>query len=78
MTIDLQSREKRISYHDDKLMSMLRNFHCVKLQDDNFSDKLSWCLKNCKHKFRDLSQHEYRSWYFENSDDAALFALKWS
>jgi len=63
---------------DDKLMHLLKDYHVVKLTDDQFSSKLAWCLINCKHKFRDLSDYGGRAWYFENKNDAALFAIRWS
>ncbi len=50
----------------------------VVLQDSERSPKLSWCLDNCKHKFRDMSYQNERAWYFESEEDAMMFVLKWS
>jgi hypothetical protein len=63
---------------DERLMELLETYHKVVLDDDDFPDRLRWCLEKCQHKFRDLSEQGYRAWYFENSQDAAMFALKWS
>jgi hypothetical protein len=44
-----------------------------------FPEKLTWCLENCQNKFRDLAEgNGYRAWYFENEQDATMFAMKWS
>jgi hypothetical protein len=62
---------------DERLMNLLSTYHRVKLDDDDFAERLTWCLENCQNKFRDLSEMGYRAWYFENERDAAMFALKW-
>jgi hypothetical protein len=38
---------------------------------------LSWCLKHCRGKFRDLKHGDNTVWYFEHQEDATMFALKW-
>jgi hypothetical protein len=48
------------------------------LKDDDFAEKLTWCLENCQHKFRDLSDSNGRAWYFQNEQDATMFAMKWA
>lgn len=63
---------------DDRLMKLLETYHPVKLQDEDFPEKLTWCLENCQNKFRDLNIDGYRVWYFENEKDATIFAMKWS
>ena len=63
---------------DDRLMQLLDTYHVITLKDDDFSEKLTWCLENCQNKFRDLSDSNGRAWYFQNEQDAMLFAMKWS
>ncbi len=63
---------------DERLMKLLSTYHPVKLQDQDFPEKLTWCLEHCQNKFRDLNIDGYRVWYFENESDATMFALKWS
>ena len=63
---------------DDRLMSLLGSYHAIVLQDDDFSEKLTWCLENCQNKFRDLSDPNGRAWYFQNEQDATLFAMRWA
>lgn len=63
---------------DDRLMKLLETYHPVKLQDEEFPEKLTWCLEHCQNKFRDLNIDGYRVWYFENEKDATMFAMKWA
>jgi hypothetical protein len=64
---------------DDKLMSILRSYHVVRLEiDDDFSEKLTWCMEHCQNKFRDIKETNCRAWYFEKEEDATLFALRWA
>jgi hypothetical protein len=63
---------------DERLMSLLNSYHVIVLQDDDFSEKLTWCLENCQNKFRDLSDPNGRAWYFQNEQDATMFAMRWS
>ncbi len=65
---------------DEKLMQILENFHVIRIENDlDFSEKLSWCLEHCQNKFRDLAVGTgHRAWYFENEQDATMFAMKWS
>jgi|MesohylFT_1024984.scaffolds.fasta_scaffold50896_3 hypothetical protein len=64
---------------DERLMELLGTYHSVHLgNDEDFPEKLTWCLENCQSKFRDLSEIDGRVWYFENEYDATLFAIKWS
>jgi hypothetical protein len=48
------------------------------LPDEDFAEKLTWCLENCQGKFRDLSDTNGRAWYFQNEQDATMFAMKWT
>ena len=63
---------------DDRLKSLLNSYHAIVLRDDDFSEKLTWCLENCQNKFRDLSDPNGRVWYFQNEQDATMFAMRWS
>lgn len=74
-------RAQRAEEHlkvDDHLMSLLQTYHVIVLRDDDFSEKLTWCLENCQNKFRDLSDSNGRAWYFQNQQDATMFAMRWS
>lgn len=64
---------------DTRLMELLESYHAVLIPNDiEFSEKLTWCLEHCQSKFRDLSDQYGRIWYFENEQDATMFAMKWS
>ena len=64
---------------DARLMELLESYHAVLIHNDiEFSEKLTWCLEHCQGKFRDLSDQCGRIWYFENEQDATMFAMKWS
>jgi hypothetical protein len=63
---------------DQRLMELLDSYHAIVLRDDKFSLKLTWCLENCQDKFRDLSDPNGRAWYFQNEQDAAMFAMRWA
>ena len=74
-------RAQRAEEHlkvDDRLMTLLNSYHAIVLRDDDFAEKLTWCLENCQNKFRDLSDPNGRAWYFQNEQDAMLFVMKWS
>ena len=74
-------RAKRAEEHlkvDDRLMSLLQTYHVIVLRDDDFSEKLTWCLQHCQHKFRDLSDASGRAWHFQNQQDATMFAMRWA
>ena len=61
-----------------KIRALLRTWNPVRSPDDDlFNEKLMWCLQHCDGKFRDLRDMEGRIWYFQNSKDASMFALKW-
>ena len=65
----------------DKLLELLETYHRVEVQSpdrDIYGDTLSWCLKNCRGKFRDLKHGDNMIWYFEVEEDATLFALRWA
>ena len=63
---------------DDRLMDLLESYTMIILPDNDFSEKLTWCLENCQNKFRDLSDPNGRAWYFQNEQDATMFAMKWA
>ena len=75
-------RAQRAEEHlkvDTRLMELLSSYHMIRLPgDDDFAEKLTWCLEHCQCKFRDLSEVGGRAWYFQNEQDAALFALRWA
>lgn len=67
-----------LSKHD-KLIKLLETYFKVTLStNENYAEKLTWCLENCQSKFRDMKNDDGICWYFENQNDASLFALKWS
>ncbi len=63
---------------DDRLMDLLSTYHIIVLSDDDFAEKLTWCLEHCQNKFRDLSDPNGRAWYFQNEQDAMMFSMKWA
>ena len=63
---------------DDRLMDLLSTYHVIVLSDDDFAEKLTWCLEHCQNKFRDLSDPNGRAWYFQNEQDAMMFSMKWA
>ena len=64
---------------DQRLMQLLNTYHAIVIRDEDFAEKLTWCLENCQNKFRDLAEgNGCRAWYFENEQDATMFAMKWS
>jgi hypothetical protein len=66
-----------LSKHD-RLLELLGTYHCIEIQNNNdYPEKLAWCLEHCKSKFRDLKHGDGIKWYFESEQDATMFALKW-
>ena len=64
---------------NDSLMAVLAEYHVVRLEHDtNYNDILTWCLSHCQNKFRDMQESRGRAWYFQNEQDAIMFAMKWS
>lgn len=64
---------------DDKLMKILESYHVVRLEnDDDFNEKLTWCMEHCQHKFRDIRESDCRAWYFQNEKDASMFVMRWA
>ena len=63
---------------DQRLMELLGTYSMILLPDEDFAEKLTWCLENCQGKFRDLSDTNGRAWYFQNEQDATMFAMKWT
>lgn len=63
----------------DRLMKILESYHVVRLEEDqDFAEKLTWCMEHCQSKFRDIRESNCRAWYFQNEHDAAIFAMKWA
>ena len=63
----------------DRLMEILQSYHVVRLsKDDDFAEKLTWCMQHCQSKFRDIRESDCRAWYFQNEQDATMFAIKWA
>jgi hypothetical protein len=59
-------------------MAVLAEYHVVRLEyDTNYNSILTWCLEHCQNKFRDMQETRGRSWYFQNEQDAIMFAMKW-
>lgn len=65
---------------DEKLLKLLGTYHKVRLvyEGESYSQMLTWCLEHCQSKFRDIRQGEHMDWYFEQDQDATMFAMKWS
>lgn len=64
---------------DEKLMKILESYYTVRLkEDDDFNEKLTWCMEHCQNKFRDIKETDCRAWYFQNEQDASMFAMRWS
>ncbi len=64
---------------DERLMELLATYYPVSLdEDNNYSEKLTWCLEHCQNKFRDIRHTTNRVWYFQNEHDASMFAMRWS
>ena len=64
---------------DERLMNLLATYHPVMLEDEgDYSERLTWCLEHCQNKFRDIRMTKGRVWYFQNEQDATMFAMKWS
>jgi hypothetical protein len=66
-----------LSQHD-QLMALLDTYHKVQLEgNENYPEKLAWCLEHCIDKFRDIKHGDGMLWYFKREEDATMFALKW-
>lgn len=78
MAVAMMSTKTKTDF--PKLMSVLKNYHVVRLTypDDLYNEMLTWCLEHCQNKFRDMPESNCRAWYFQNSEDAMMFAMKWS
>jgi len=63
----------------ERLMQILESYHVVRLiKDDDFAEKLTWCMEHCQSKFRDIKESSCRAWYFQNEQDATMFAMRWA
>jgi hypothetical protein len=63
----------------ERLMKILEFYHVVRLtSDDDFAEKLTWCMEHCQSKFRDIRESRCRAWYFQNEQDASMFAMRWA
>lgn len=82
MTLTAMTAKSKVGFPKptEGLMSVLKDYHVVRLPytDDQYNDMLTWCLEHCENKFRDLQESSGRAWYFQNSKDATMFALKWA
>jgi hypothetical protein len=68
-----------ILLEDDKLMQILQSYHVVRVvNDENFAEKLTWCMEHCQSKFRDIRESNCRAWYFQSEQDATIFAMRWA
>lgn len=64
---------------DERLMDLLATYYPVTLdEEENYSERLTWCLEHCQGKFRDIKMAKGRVWFFQNEKDATMFAIKWS
>jgi hypothetical protein len=64
----------------DRLLELLETYHKVRIETpdrDTYGDTLAWCLEHCRGKFRDLRYGDSIDWYFEQEEDATMFALRW-
>lgn len=70
----------RILMQDERLFEILKGYHVVRIADDDehFNEKLTWCMEHCQNKFRDIRESNCRAWYFQNPQDASMFAMKWA
>lgn len=88
MSMSLAKMSRKKSKHDfykediekdSRLMELLESYHKVSLKDNNeFAEKLTWCLENCQSKFRDIKHGNGVYWYFQNEQDATMFAMRWA
>ena len=67
-----------IMMSNEKLMEILKNYTVIRMPDELFNDKLTWCMEHCQYKFRDIRETNDRAWYFESPTDATIFAIKWA
>lgn len=71
-------KQKRLA-EEEKLMELLNTWTKVHTANqENFNDKLVWCLEHCQGKFRDMRDFNTVIWYFQNAQDASMFAMKWA
>ncbi len=63
----------------EQLMSLLSTYHKVHLHNnEKYPEKLTWCFQYCQGKFRDINHNDGMYWYFQNEQDASMFAMKWA
>lgn len=75
----VQYSKDSADFTEEKLRKLLESYHPVSTHnDENFNEKLCWCLEHCQGKFRDLKMLSHRVWFFQIEQDASMFALKWS
>ena len=82
MTVAAMKAKKIIGFPKptEGLMAVLKDYHVVRLDytDNQYNDMLTWCLEHCQSKFRDMQESKSRAWYFQNEQDAVMFAMKWA
>lgn len=72
-----QNTEETLIVHEP-LMAILQSYTMIILPDNEFAEKLAWCLEHCQNKFRDISVSDGRAWYFQTEQDATLFTMRWA
>lgn len=73
----IRKRDERLA-KEENLMKLLNSWTKIQTDEgDDFNDKLVWCLEHCQDKFRDIKEYGNVTWYFENEQDASMFAMKW-
>jgi len=82
MTVAMMSTKTKTDFPKptEGLMAVLKDYHVVRLpyNPTQYNDMLTWCLAHCQNKFRDIQDSNGRGWYFQNPEDAMMFAMKWS
>jgi len=64
---------------NSKLMDILKDYTVIRMDDEDFNERLTWCMEHCQHQFRDIRENNNcRTWYFQDSEDATIFAMKWT
>jgi hypothetical protein len=81
MTLAAMTAKKKIGFPKptENLMAVLADYHVVRVPytPTQYNNMLTWCLEHCQNKFRDLQESNGRAWYFQNEQDAVMFAMMW-
>ena len=64
--------------NDTELLDLLESWTAilVKIETATYSRCLIWCLHHSQGKFIDRAFEDDRVWYFENEQDAVMFAIQ--